>query len=390
MTNKTFLTILLALSLCMTFGIGQVVAATGDCLSWIWGGKNESTTYSPPYTPPVASANSDSNPSGGQAASSAFLGQSTSSATPGYGASPPYTGARSDEYYPSSSQTALKPFQPAQPTTEMVPVVKKEWTYSPITSVAYKPVQQIDPQTGQSSTHYRVEESKTLLPWLHRKETIEYKPVLVPPKTLPPPAPGPQVVQANYASQPPQTHVAPATSARLCYDPCGNLVWIGNPDSESIPLSTTGDLVLSQTPNASSTVSTFVSRNTGTHNINYGIPPVREGFEPGNTRAYSQSYPGSTPASAADQVPVIHQNVQRPEITLQPLISEADLQPVHPFTEETTEELEITTAKPATLIKTPAPDLPTLRSPKKELARNEQIRYDKLVSPTRVIERYQP
>ena len=387
MTNKTFLTIFLTLTLCTSFGAGQAVAATGDCLSWIWGGKNESTTYSPPYTPPLASVDSHSNPSGGQAASGAFLGQSTSSATPGYGASPPYTGARSDEYYPSSSQTALKPFQPAQPTIEMVPVVKKEWTYSPITSVAYKPVQQIDPQTGQSSTHYRVEESKTLLPWLHRKETIEYKPVLVPPKTLPPPAPGPQVVQANYANPSAQTHVAPIQQVSWCYDPCGNLVFLGTSRSESIPVQTTGGLILNQSPNASSTVSTFVSRDTGSHNINYGIPPAREGLE-----GYST---GTTPTSAADQVPVINRSAQRPEITplIAPLISERDLQPVIPFS-ETPDELEPvvatvkkpeTTARSSNLIRTPVPDLPILKS-KKE---GHQAENQRLVSPTQVYKRYQ-
>ena len=381
MTNKTFLTIILTLSFCATFGTGQAMADFGDCLSWIWGGNNESTTYSPPYTPPVASI-PNSNPNGGQAASPAILGQSTGSATPGYGASPSYTGARSDEYSPSSSNTTLKPFQPAQPTTELRPVVKREWTYSPITSVAYKPVQQIDPQTGQVSTYYRAEESKTLFPWLHRKETIEYKPVLMPSNPLVPqasappttPPSSPQIVQANYAaSQPSQTYVAPVTQTPWCYDPCGNLVYLGTLGSESIPVQTTGgygDLTLSQSPNASSTASTYVSRNTGV-NINYGTPPVREGY-------------GATPASAADQVPVVDRRAQRP--LLAPLVSEADLRPVHPFSEATTETVEKpeTTTRSSNLIRTPVPDLPLLQSAKKESTGQQ-----KLVSPTQVYRKYQ-
>ena len=364
MTNKTFLTIILTLSLCLTFGSGQAVAAFGDCISWIWGGKNESTTYSPPYTPPVASVDSANQNRGGQAASSAFLGQSTSSATPVYGASPSYAGVRADEYYPSS-HSALKPIQSAQPATELRPVVKKEWTYSPVTSVAYKPVQQIDPQTGQVSTYYRAEESKTLLPWLHQKETIEYKPVLVPPKPLP--APSPQVVQANYAANlpsPSQTYIVPA------YDPCnpcGHPVWQGTWQvGEPIPVQTTGDLLLNQSPNASSTVSTYVSRNTGAHNINFGVPPVR------------------TPASAADQIPVVDHSARKPEVLPPPLISEADLQPVQSFS-ETVAKPEIFVKTP-TLIKTPMPDLPALM-PKKETSFAENQR---LVPPTQVYKKYQP
>ena len=355
----------------MIFGVRQADAAFGDCISWIWGGKNESTTYSPPYSPAAVSTDSDSNQNGGQAASQSFWGQSAGSATPVYVTSPSYTDARPDEYFPSSHFTR-KPVV-SNPATELRPTVKREWTYSPITSVAYKPVQQIDPQTGQVSTYYRAEESKTLLPWLHRKETIEYKPVLVPSGTrpaepLPASVSGPQIVQANYAG--PQTYVVTAAQTPYFYDPCGNLVRLDTQRSEPIPMQTTGDLILSQSPNASSTVSTFVSQNTGGRDVNYGIPPVREGYEPGNTRAYSET----TPASAADQPPVIDYSIRRPDTTPQPLISEADLRPVHPYT-ETVEKPE-TAVMSSSSITTPVPDLPIVKL-KKEVPQ-------KLVSPTQV------
>ncbi|MCL2305539.1 MAG: hypothetical protein FWC43_12740 [Planctomycetaceae bacterium] len=370
MTNKQILTILLGLSFCTTFGAGQADAAFGDCISWIWGGKNESTTYSPPYSPTAKSMVSDSNQSGGQ-----ILGQSTS-ATPVYVTSPSYTGVRPDEYYPAPSYSAMKPIQPV---TELRPVVKKEWTYAPVTSVAYKPVQQIDPQTGLVSTYYQAEESKTLLPWLHRKETVEYKPVLVPPK----PVPAPQIVQVHYAGPQVQTPAAPVVyvSAYDPCNPCGNLVSMRD-YSEPIPTQTFGDLTLHQSPNASSTASAFVSRNTGGRDVNYGIPPVREGYGPGDSRAYSQTYPGATPVSAADQVPVIGQSVQKPNVTLKPLISEADIRPVHPYG-ETVEKTE-TSVKSSNSITTPVPDLPVVKL-NKEVPSGQ-----KLVSPTQVHLKYQP
>ena len=384
MTNKTFLTIFLALSFCMFFVIGQAVAAFGDCLSWIWGGNNESTTYSPPYSPTVASM---TDPNGSQT----VLGQSDA-ASPVYVAPPTYADACPPEYFPSSSYSTHSAMKPTPPTTELLPVVKKEWTYAPITSVTLKPVQQTDPKTGQVSTVYRTEESKTLLPWLHRKETIEYKPVLTPSKLLQipaPAAPSPRVIQANYAA--PQSQIVQTTQASNFYDPCGNLVRIdamrglqGLHVSEPIPIQATGDLILSQSPNASSTVSTFVSRNTGARDVNYGIPPVREGYEPNRTVAYSER----TPGSVADQIPVVDRFVRRLDMApqTQPLISEADFRPVHPFNPEKTVEVEKpeftdTTVKSSNMITTPVPDLPMLK-PKKEAV--------KLVSPTQVHKKYQP
>ena len=419
--NKTILTIILTLSFFATLGAGQAVAAFGDCLSWIWGGRNESTTYSPPYSPTDRSI-SGSNQSGGQVVSPPVLGQSAGSATPVYVTSPSYTDVRPDEYSPPLSYSAMKPAAPAvsQPAMELRPVVKKEWTYSPITSVRYKPVQHIDPQssgsaTGQVSTYYRAEESKTLLPWLHRKETIEYKPVLVSPQPLaapasvPAPATSPQIVQANYAA--PQPHI-PATPivyvpAYSYVDPCGNLVFQGAvpaplqgglpgslQSSEPVPVQMVGDLLLNQSPNASSTASTFVSQNSGGHDVNYGIPPIRPGYEPGTSRAYSQTHSGTTPASEADRVPVLQQRVQRTELGPQPmsvpLISEEEIRPVHPFAE--TFEKPEAGVKSLSLIKTPVPDLPTIRSSRKETAQTgstEPAGDQKLLSPTQVYKKYQ-
>ena len=376
--NKTFLTIFLALAFCATFEQKQAVAAFGDCISWIWGGKNETTTYSPPFSPADATMNFDSNQNGGQ-----ILGQSTGPATAASATSPANADVCPTEYYPSSSYSAMKP---TLPTTELVPVVKKEWTYSPITSVNYKPVQQMDPQSGQVSTYYRAEESKTLLPWLHRKETIEYKPVLAPPKPLStlPKTTGSQIVQANYAGS--QTFV-PATQATyspvLPYDPCNPCGIRVLPSSESIPVQTTGDVILSQSPNASSTASTFVARNTGVQDINYGTPPIREGYEPNNYRAYSQDGLrqdglGRTPASAANYVPMLDRQTQKPNLT-SILISEADMRPAEPFS-ETAKKPEAAT-KSSNMIKTPVPELPTVQSSATEKP--------KLVSPTQFHLKYQ-
>ena len=394
--NKMFKTItatILILSFSMIWGVGKVHAAFGDCLSWIWGGKNGSTTYTAPYAPSPDEEPTNPSPT--------VLGQANSSATPVYVSPPPsYTAVCPNEY------SAMKPAtqETAQPATELRPVVKKEWSYSPIKSVSYKPVQQVDPRTGQVSTYYREEESKTLLPWLHQKETVEYKPVLVPPK----PVSNPQVVQANYASSQTVLPTAQVSYASVpAYDPCnpcGTLVLqngvAGNGVmriSEPIPYNTTGDLALGQSPNATSVASTYVSKNYGGYGneriVNYGIPPVREGYEPTGSRAYSES----TPASAADQIPVLpagrSDSVQKPEM-MTAMISDADLKPANPFSETVQKPLtEETTTKSANLIKTPAPVLPTLKS----IQANEKTNTakpltlsQKTISPTQVHLKYRP
>ncbi len=385
MMNRTNITLLLVFSLCTGFAVERADAAFGDCISWIWGGKNESTTYSPPYSPTVASMNSDSVQNGGPVASPTVLGQTTSSATPVYASPPPsYTVVCPNEY---PTYSAMKPVsQNLQPATELRPIVKKEWTYSPIKSVSYKPVQQIDPQTGQVSTYYRPEESKTLLPWLHQKETVEYKPVLVPPKETPI-ASTSRIVQANYA--------APV------YDPCnpcGNLVLPGGVvyEGETIPTETIGDTTFLQSPNASSTASTFVAQGTGSNRTLpvYGIPPVREGYEPGNTRAYSER---TISASAADQIPVLDsssrtESVRKPNGSDElgsPRISLDDLSPASPLTVSTEKPETESTVKSSDMIKTPTPDLPTLKSTKKPTPQ-PLTNTEKLVSPTRVHLKYRP
>ena len=413
--NKTFkilVATILILSFSAILGTGKAYAAFGDCISWIWGGNNGSTTYSTPYAP-----SPDETPTNSLSdASPTVLGQANSSATPVYASPPPlYTDVCPNEYS-TMKPTAQTVVPTAQPATELRPVVKKEWSYSPIKSVNYKPVQQVDPQTGQVSTYYREEESKTLLPWLHQKETIEYKPVLIPPK----PISNPQIVQANYASSQTVLPTAQVSYASVpTYDPCNPCGTIILQDgvtgsdvlriSEPIPYNTTGNLILNQSPNASSISSTYVSKNNGGNGkeriVNYGIPPVRDGYEQARSQAYSES----TPASAADQIPMLpvgrSDSVRKPDImegtrenetniTTSAMISEADLRPVHPFTEVVQKPLsEETVTKSANLIKTPAPDLPILKSTQtkekinapKPLTPNQ-----KTISPTQVHLKYRP
>ncbi len=408
--SRTNITILLVLSFWAILAVERADAAFGDCVSWIWGGKNESTTYSPPYSPTVASMNSDSGQNGGLVAAPTVLGQSASSAAPVYVSPPPsYTVVCPNEYPTYSAMKPVSQVSTPQPATELRPIVKKEWTYSPIKSVNYKPVQQIDPQTGQVSTYYRPEESKTLLPWLHQKETIEYKPVLVPPKAMPSAASTSQIVQANYADPSTARATQVSYSSMPVYDPCnpcGNLVFQGNVlhEGEWIPTESIGETTFNQSPNASSTASTFVAQSTGSNRTLpvYGIPPVREGYEPGSTRAYSET---TVPASAADQIPVIDSSragtARKPDVSEElssPKLSLSDLRPAHPFTlsagkpdtEETTDSPEPkSTVKSSDMIKTPTPALPTLKSTEKPAAK-PTANTEKLVSPTKVHLKYRP
>lgn len=125
-----------------------------SCLSWLWGGENQETTIAPPFVPNTTAA---------QPVRSSYVNPSYPIGTPTYSVS-----------YPS-----VTPSVTYQQQTVYRPEVESEWSYSRIERKNYKPVQVVDPVTGAVSTVMAEENSKTLLPWPHRKETVTYKPITV-------------------------------------------------------------------------------------------------------------------------------------------------------------------------------------------------------------------
>ncbi len=286
----------------MMFLIASVVpiagteAAVGDCLTRLWGGANQETTYSPPYPQDVEVTN---------------RGLVSPQAQPFV--------APSNQAYLTASPLKTEMVQPTtyQQVTAMQPEVSKEWSYSRIKSVQYKPVQSIDPYTGNVSTTYRAEESQSLLPWLHQKEVVRYQPVTVNVPVAPVPVvPSSTVVRANYAGPVSGTVSQVGYSAGYSYNPCDPCAtMITNPCGGYIetippqPVDGTGEF----SQGAASTSSTVIGPNLGRTNRssgpipNYGTPGMISSDETSNG-SYAPIAPSS---AAADQVPVVQRSESR-------------------------------------------------------------------------------
>lgn len=121
-----------------------VSAESWGCLGNLFGGDdNTTTTYAPPYVP---------------APTSVAQGSST---------------------LPTRTFANYSCALPVTQTTVYKPEVDYRWTYSRIKRTEYEPVTAVDPCTGCTTTYYRPEEKKSLLPWLHREKVVRYKPTKV-------------------------------------------------------------------------------------------------------------------------------------------------------------------------------------------------------------------
>lgn len=309
--------------LCL-FAFTANAQAVESCLSRLWGGSNEETTYSPPYRPgELNSISTSTQPRDAASTQPLIMGQS------------PYSG--SNVYVAPPSYTSMSPQK-----NVMQPVVTHQWSYSRITSTQYKPVQTIDPMTGRVSTFYRLEESKTLLPWLHRKEVVKYEPQ---------PVHGDAVVGLSKPS-----------STTVLYDPCGNLVAYGSP--QPIAPTSRESFALSE-PISSATAVTYVTprissmqHNSGTETVpNYGTPRL---LDP----QWRSTTSGSDPAN---EVPTVgtssrsSQSVTRPpsnieQVSYMPLIKKEEFAPIEPFSVEKFE------AEQAKKTQAAAKDAPRTRS----------------------------
>ena len=251
-------------------------AAFGDCISWMWGGKNQETSYSTASTHSSAMPDKDD-------------GKPLGELRPA-----PY-GVTNPVYCPPVQQVSVAkvdsiPYQQANTTTTVLkPVVSKEWSYSRINSVEYKPVQTFDHRTGVVSAEYRKEESKSLLPWLHRKEVVRYEPQTIQtPSVSYNQTPPPSVVRSNYGPV-----VYP------CVDTYVNVVNPNGIPSESVGYSG------SYPSGAAMSSSVYVSQNVGGSQPTgpiptYGTPDLL--FETGSRGSNPQR---TDMRSEADYIPVL-------------------------------------------------------------------------------------
>ena len=65
---------------------------------------------------------------------------------------------------------------PASQLTTAQPAIEYEWSYSTIKDVTYEPVTAYDPRLGGYVTTYQERKTESVLPWLHRKQVVRYKP----------------------------------------------------------------------------------------------------------------------------------------------------------------------------------------------------------------------
>ncbi|MGL6226436.1 MAG: hypothetical protein ACRC10_07410 [Thermoguttaceae bacterium] len=311
-------------------------AAVGDCLTWIWGGKNQETTYSPPSSQNNVVLNSSGvlSPSP-LAVQTTIPSQSVATTTltilPSTGVPVLATSPAVQPYVAASPIKSGSPEPILSTTTLFQPTVSKEWTFSRIKSVDYKPLQVVNPYDGTVSTVYQAEESQSLLPWLHQKEVVRYEPVAVPttgPTISATTNPTSSVVQTYYPGpvvepiaqtsyNTPTLYSYPlSTSLNPCMivtDPCAGLGVV-----QTIPSSIvegTTDSTIRSSDSSSTYIAPYGTpgtRSTGSV-PNYGTPDMV--IQPEKSR------PSSTPSNPtslnptptiADMVPVVNPTSTQP------------------------------------------------------------------------------
>ncbi len=171
------------ITLCVT-STGVFLQAS-DLSEILWGGRGSRTTVSDPYVPPalatetpvvpvadstvyttsqtqlmLGSPDAITIPRGGVVASNGVATNGV--VTSGY--------VVPNQVVTSSGVIPVVQTAPAQPTVDY------EWSYSTIKDVSYEPVTVYDPRLGGYVTTYQEKQTESVLPWLHRKQVVRYKP----------------------------------------------------------------------------------------------------------------------------------------------------------------------------------------------------------------------
>ena len=214
--------------LAASLGLGGANPVFGLDFPCLWGGKNEETTYAAPYLPVMGTGSArtdaphpgvnrnaprDSIPVQNTPYGTIHVPQERMSGQPADGAvgtvnqpatvPMPLTNNGSQTIYVIPERGEPDPLRPnscVAVASEVVPagtpgavpvnvqqrtVLKPEsewsWTFDWTTNVQLRRVDVINPRTGRViRSYYRQEEVRSLLPWLHQKETVHFRPTTVP------------------------------------------------------------------------------------------------------------------------------------------------------------------------------------------------------------------
>lgn len=165
-----------------------------DVSEALWGGHGSRTTATQLYVPPplttepisvpmadatalpsaqtqlmIGTPGATTLPPGGVISSNGVATNMTATGT-----MMPFAATGSNYIQPVQWSPAQQPIM-QQPVFQQ-PAVEYEWSYSTIKDVTYEPVTVYDSRLGGYVTTYREKKTESVLPWLHRKQVVRYKP----------------------------------------------------------------------------------------------------------------------------------------------------------------------------------------------------------------------
>ncbi|MDR1384371.1 MAG: hypothetical protein LBJ67_11110 [Planctomycetaceae bacterium] len=166
--SKIFI-LLLTLTICF-----YRFANASDLTEWLRGGRGSRTTVSQPYVPPIVTTPATVSGAG------SYPQPVVVQPTPNGVTLPPggiiSTNGVAATGYITANQQTLGNGTPTSVST-MQPTVEYKWSYSTIKDRSYDPITVYDPLTGGYATSYQERQTESVLPWLHRKQVIRYKPI---------------------------------------------------------------------------------------------------------------------------------------------------------------------------------------------------------------------
>ncbi|MDR1491423.1 MAG: hypothetical protein LBT05_01685 [Planctomycetaceae bacterium] len=149
-----------------------------DFTDWLLGGRGSRTTVSQPYIPPVVTTPeiipvADSYPQTVAPPSNGVTLPPGGTVVANGVASTGYISTNQPTIWNGLPRTTL----PTAAVPPVQPTVEYEWSYSTIKDTTYDPITVYDSSVGGYVTSYRERQTESVLPWLHRKQVIRYKPI---------------------------------------------------------------------------------------------------------------------------------------------------------------------------------------------------------------------
>ena len=162
--------------------------AASDLSERLWGGRGSQTTTTDLYVPPPLTTETISVPMTDatgitSAQTQLMIGTPGAMTLPpggviasnGVATTMPNGVVNAGYIWPQQAPIATG-IVPASQLTTVQPAIEFEWSYSTIKDVTYEPVSAYDPRLGGYVTTYQEKKTESVLPWLHRKQVVRYKP----------------------------------------------------------------------------------------------------------------------------------------------------------------------------------------------------------------------